>query len=100
MIDLLRPVKGLFASKKVSSSSSLRQVGGLDVLPLYESGTVVALTGSNELQGRLMGMGLLVGSTVTTLQESDRLGRPILIAVGETRIAVGKEIARTVVVEF
>lgn len=60
-------------------------------------GTVVAINTENELQGRLMGMGLFVGVRFRLLQGGK--ARPLLLAVGDTRIALGSELGRCILVE-
>lgn len=67
--------------------------------PTGAGGTVVDMTTEPELQGRLMGMGLFVGTRFQLLQGGCGSRKPLLLAVGETRIAIGPEIARTIVVE-
>lgn len=67
--------------------------------PHGESGTIVDMNTDPELQGRLMGMGLFVGTRFRLLQGGDSCYKPLLLAVGETRIALGPEIAETILVE-
>lgn len=64
-----------------------------------DSGTIVDMNTDPELQGRLMGMGLFIGTKFKLLQGGDSSRIPILLAVGETRIALGPEIAETILVE-
>ena len=71
----------------------------LSTLPVHRPATIVAVTASNELQGRLMGMGLTVGSIVEVFQSHYRGKKPLLISVGETRIAIGADIAKMILVE-
>ena len=82
----------------VSGLKSVR-ICKLDGLNTSERATVVGLNTSNELQGRLMGMGLTVGAKVEVLQGGYGRFKPLLIGVGESRIAIGRDIARMVLVE-
>lgn len=71
----------------------------LDALATSESATVVGLNTSNDLQGRLTGMGLTVGAKVEILQGGHSRFKPLLIGVGESRIALGHDIAKMILVE-
>ena len=63
-------------------------------------GTVVDVTANTELQGRLMGMGLFVGTRFQLLRSGANTPPvPFLLAIGETRIAIDHEIAETILVE-
>ena len=64
------------------------------------SGTVVEVIADAELQGCLMGLGLFVGTRFQLLR-SGRVSRnvPFLLAIGETRIAFGRDIADMILVE-
>jgi Fe2+ transport system protein FeoA len=69
-----------------------------------KSGTVVDLILEPELQGRLMGMGLFVGTRFRVLQggnssEKKSSNQPMLLAIGDTRIALGRSIASKILVE-
>ncbi|MDR1271140.1 MAG: ferrous iron transport protein A [Planctomycetaceae bacterium] len=84
-----------FRSEKVNYLSHFSQ---------GESGTIVDLTVEPELQGRLMGMGLFVGTRFRVLQggtttTTSASTRPILLAIGDTRIALGQSIASKILVE-
>jgi Fe2+ transport system protein FeoA len=53
-----------------------------------------------ELQGRLMGMGLFIGTRFQLLRSGTIASNiPFLLAIGETRIAVDHNIAGTILVE-
>ena len=82
----------------VSGLKSLR-ICMLDALNTSDRALVVGLNTSNELQGRLMGMGLTVGAKVEILQGGHGRYKPLLIGVGESRIAIGRDIAKMVLVE-
>ena len=71
----------------------------LDALNTSDRATVVGLNTSGELQGRLMGMGLTVGAKLEVLQGGSRRNKPLLIGVGESRIAIGRDVAKMVLVE-
>jgi Fe2+ transport system protein FeoA len=57
------------------------------------------MTADAELQGRLMGMGMFIGTQFKLLQGGLTSNEPLLLAIGETRIALGTEIAQTILVE-
>jgi Fe2+ transport system protein FeoA len=67
--------------------------------PKGSHGTIIDMTADTELQGRLMGMGLFVGTRFKLLQGGGSSPLPLLLAVGETRIALGPEIAGSILVE-
>ncbi len=53
----------------------------------------------NNMQGRLMGMGLFVGTRFQLLQGGEQSKWPLILAIGETRIALGPGVANMIVVE-
>ena len=71
----------------------------LDVLNTSDRATVVGLNTSSDLQGRLTGMGLTIGAKVEILQGGHSRFKPLLVGVGDTRIALGHDIAKMVLVE-
>jgi len=71
----------------------------LESLNMSERATVVKLNTSNELQNRLMGMGLTIGTKVEILHGGHGRFKPLVIGVGESRIAIGRDIAKMVLVE-
>ena len=79
-----------FRSEKVSDLLNF-PTGGL--------GTIVDINTENELQGRLMGMGLFVGAKFRLIQGGNASPKPLLLAVGDTRIALGAELGRCILVE-
>ena len=85
--------------KPLISGLKSRHICILDTLNTSDCATVVGLNTSNELQGRLMGMGLTVGVKVEVLQGGNGRFKPLLIGVGESRIAIGRDIAKMVLVE-
>ena len=66
---------------------------------MLDRATVVELNVSNELQGRLMGMGLTIGAKVEILHGGHGRFKPLVVGVGESRIAIGHDIAKMVLVE-
>jgi len=63
-------------------------------------GTVVDVIADAELQGCLMGMGLFVGTRFQLLRSGEAAYNiPFVLAIGETRIALGREIADMILVE-
>ncbi len=85
-----RPLEKSFRSEKI---------GYLSRFPAGAAGTIVDVNAESDLQGRLMGMGLFVGTRFRLLQGGGGSRKPLLLAVGETRIALGPEIARSILVE-
>jgi len=71
----------------------------LDSLNMSERATVLELSASNELRGRLIAMGLTVGAKVEILHGGRGRFKPLVVGVGESRIAIGRDIARMVLVE-
>ncbi len=71
----------------------------LSQLPVGSQGTVIDLATSPDLQGRLMGMGLFVGTRFQLLQGGEQSKWPLILAIGETRIALGPGVANMIVVE-
>lgn len=74
------------------------KVDYLSCFPQGAGGTIVDMTTDPELQGRLMGMGLFVGTQFHLLQGGSST-KPLILAIGETRIALGTDIAKTILVE-
>lgn len=75
-------------------------VGSLSRFPGGQHGTIVDVTADAELQGRLMGMGIFVGIRFQLLRSGTTVSNiPFLLAIGETRIAVDKNIAEMILVE-
>jgi Fe2+ transport system protein FeoA len=60
---------------------------------------VVDLIVDPELQGRLMGMGLFVGTRFRILQRGKTSTQPALLAIGDTRITLGLSIVSNMLVE-
>ena len=68
--------------------------------PHDTTGTIVNIIADLELQGRLMGMGLFVGTRFQLLRNGNRYSNvPFILAVGETRIAIDYQIAEMILVE-
>jgi len=87
-------------SPNVERSFRSKNVGSLSRSPNGSHGTVVDVLADAELQGRLMGMGLFIGTRFQLLRSGATTPKiPFLIAVGETRIALDHEIAETIFVE-
>ncbi len=82
----------------LETSFRSEKVDYLSCFPAGQVGTIVDMNAENDLQGRLMGLGLFVGTRFRLLQGGG-FAKPVLLAVGETRIALGPEIARTILVE-
>ena len=71
----------------------------LDALNLSDRATVIEMNTSKELQNRLMGIGLTLGAKVEILHGGHNHFKPLVIGVGESRIAIGRDIAKMVLVE-
>ena len=64
-------------------------------------GTVVDVVADVELRGKLMGMGLFVGTRFKLLRGGASTSNiPFLLAIGETRIAFDHKIAEMILVEI
>ena len=76
------------------------KIDSLSRFPNGWHGTVVDVIADSELQGRLMGMGLFVGTRFQLLRNGTPTSNiPVLLAVGETRIALDHKIAELILVE-
>jgi|GEM_PF-1791633 len=71
----------------------------LESLNMSDCATIVGLNATNELQNRLMGMGLTIGAKIEILHGGHGRFKPFIIGVGESRIAIGHDIAKLVLVE-
>lgn len=63
------------------------------------SATVLSVRTGTDIVGQLMGMGLFAGSKVSILQKGLTDQKPILVAVGDTRIAISHQYANLIFVE-
>ncbi len=81
--------------KKKSPSKNLT----LDLLPPGESGTVLAVNGSGVISKRLMEMGVVPGSVIQVVKTAP-LGDPIEISIRQSRLALRKTEARTILVTY
>ena len=70
----------------------------LSAIAAGKTGTVVALTGGRQFQHRLSSMGIHVGCDIEILRSSNDQRGPILIAAGETRLAIGQGMADKILV--
>ncbi len=62
-------------------------------LSSIETGTsarVVSIAGGRAFQGRLISMGLTVGSRLQVVRSNRGGGGPVLISTGQTRLAIGR----------
>jgi len=71
----------------------------LDSLNMSDYATVVELNASNELQNRLISMGLTIGARVEIMHGGHGRFKPLVVGVGESRIAIGRDIAKMILVE-
>jgi len=68
----------------------------LGALPVGGRARIARINGGGQLARRLMGLGLRVGSEIAVLQHR---GRGVLLANGDTRVALGGGIAGKLLVE-
>lgn len=63
-----------------------------------QSGTVISINGCGGMLGRLEALGIRIGARIT--KKSALIGRgPVIIAVGNTEIAIGYGMASRILVE-
>ena len=87
-------------SQILEQSFHSKQICSLDRFRDGLHGTIVDITADAELQGRLMCMGLFIGTRFHLLRSGTMASQtPFLLAIGETRIAIGHEIANRIFVE-
>jgi len=67
----------------------------LDTVASHRRVRVLRVVGGRRLVQRLAALGVVPGASITV----DRASGPALVAVGDTRIAVGREAARAIEVE-
>jgi ferrous iron transport protein A len=70
----------------------------LDEIAPGQRAVIVALSGGREFQSRLTNMGLRVGQDVRLICGGNHETGPALIAAGETRLALGRGMARKILV--
>jgi Fe2+ transport system protein FeoA len=70
----------------------------LSALRARQEGTVIALEGGQECQARLVSMGVHVGCDLKVLHSSEGQDSPTLIAIGDTRLAIGREMLDSILV--
>ena len=81
-----------------SDPSEMRNPCPLNTAPTATPLRVVTIEGGHGFQHRLISMGLNVGSTLTVMHGADGKGGPTLVAVGDTRLAIGHGMAERVFV--
>ena len=77
-------------------SDPTASLAALSALPVGEHARIARIDGGVQLTRRLMGLGLRVGSEVAVLQHR---GRGVVLASGDTRVALGGDIATHLLVE-
>lgn len=70
----------------------------LSALSEGQRGTVVGLAGGIAFQNRIVSMGMPLGCEVEVLQNGTPHRGPTLVAVGETRLAIGHGMAEKILV--
>jgi len=82
----------------MSIATQKDNVRALSDLPAGAEATVVALSGGRGFRHRLVSMGLNIGCGVKVLRGSAAGGGPTLLAVGQTRLAIGHGMAERILV--
>ena len=96
MIAMSTPVSSTMPPERSFRSEGIES---LNRFPDGLHGTVVDVIADTELQGRLMGMGLFVGTRFQLLRSGSVTSNiPFLLAIGETRLAVDHNIAAMILV--
>ncbi len=72
------------------------ELNSLAELPLGATARIVRIVGGRDLSRRLLGLGLHIGSEIRI---EHRRGRGLVVASGETRIALGGGIVEKLFVE-
>ncbi len=67
----------------------------LNVFTSGQKGTIVSLTGGRTCHERLKSMGLHIGSDIEVIHCGHR-GGPLMVAIGETRLAIGRGMAQKI----
>jgi len=67
----------------------------LPMLSLQQPARIVEIRAGHRLKERLNGLGLLPGGEVEILQDN---GGPLLLAIGDTRLALGRGMAHKILV--
>ncbi|MGB2822683.1 MAG: FeoA family protein [Phycisphaerae bacterium] len=70
----------------------------LSRVPVGRKAIVVALAGGGGLQNRLISMGLKTGCEVRVIRGGAGTWGPILVALGEARLAIGRGMADRIMV--
>ena len=88
-----------------SDDRSSAQSGGLNLCPLSaltlgQEGTVVDLRGGRRFKGRLLSMGLHVGSKVAVIRPANGNHGPVLVASGQARLGIGRGMAEQIMVSL
>jgi len=79
-------------------AGDFRDASPLTAAPTNAPLRVVAIEGGRGFHHRLIGMGLNVGSVLTVMHGAGGGGGPTLIAVGDTRLAIGHGMAERILV--
>ena len=68
----------------------------LSMWPTQRPARIVDIHAGHRLKERLAGLGLIPGNTVEILQDN---GGPLLLAVGDARLALGRGMAHKILVQ-
>lgn len=67
----------------------------LPMLPPQQPARIIEIRAGHRLKERLAGLGLVPGGTVEILRDN---GGPLLLAIGDTRLALGRGMAHKILV--
>ena len=67
----------------------------LALAPAGEKQTIRKISGNDKLRQRLLELGLVTGATVTVVSSENN---NVILAVGESRVAIGADLARRIMV--
>ena len=75
-----------------------KNVQPLSALESSKRGTVVALRGGARFKDRVIGMGLPIGAEIEMIHGCSDGAGPVMIAVGDTRLAIGHGMAERILI--
>lgn len=84
---------------QIADTYSTKEFRQISHIPAGKEATIVSIDTEWDLQGRLMGMGLFVGTKVGILRGGEAMSGPLLLGVGNTRIALGRDVAEKILVD-
>ena len=75
-----------------------KNVQPLSTVASSSKGTVIALRGGGGFKDRVIGMGLPVGAEIEVIHGCSDGAGPVMVAVGDTRLAIGHGMAERILV--